>query len=161
MNLQSIIVTNCIGIAMLVVLQISSYLVRQRKLPSDRIFTAMIFLTATACATETLSFMVDGKSFFGARAAAGNTVDDIARLCSYAHQFGARVYVTVNTIVYDDELEQTRQLLADLKVAQVDAILVQPHPRQGAMALVAGLPPCCAGPRAVCRRGGRDSCPGA
>ena len=53
MNLQSIIVTNCIGIAMLVVLQISSYLVRQRKLPSDRIFTAMIFLTAAACATET------------------------------------------------------------------------------------------------------------
>lgn len=70
MNLQSIIVTNSIGIAMLVVLQISSYLVRQRKLPSDRIFTAMIFLTAAACATETLSFMVDGKSFFGARAAA-------------------------------------------------------------------------------------------
>ncbi len=66
-----------------------------------------------------------GASRFGARAAAGNTVDDIARLCSYAHQFGARVYVTVNTIVYDDELEQTRQLLADLKVAQVDAILVQ------------------------------------
>ena len=70
MNLQSIIVTNCIGIAMLVVLQISSYLVRQRKLPSDRIFTAMIFLTAAACATETISFIVDGKSFFGARAAA-------------------------------------------------------------------------------------------
>ncbi len=70
MNLQSIIVTNCIGIAMLVVLQISSYLVRQRKLPSDRVFTAMIFLTAAACATETISFIVDGKSFFGARAAA-------------------------------------------------------------------------------------------
>lgn len=66
-----------------------------------------------------------GASRFGARAAAGNTVDDIARLCSYAHQFGARVYVTVNTIVYDDELEQTRQLLAELKAASVDAILVQ------------------------------------
>jgi len=66
-----------------------------------------------------------GASRFGARAAAGNTVDDIVRLCSYAHQFGVRVYVTVNTIVYDDEMEQTRQLLAELKAAGVDAILVQ------------------------------------
>lgn len=70
MNLQCIIVTNCIGIAMLVILQISSYLVRQRKLPSDRVFTAMILLTALACASETISFIVDGKTFFGAHTAA-------------------------------------------------------------------------------------------
>lgn len=66
-----------------------------------------------------------GASRFGARAAAGNSVEDIAELCRYAHQYGARVYVTVNTIVYDDELDQTRQLLAELKDANVDAILVQ------------------------------------
>ena len=66
-----------------------------------------------------------GAQRFGARAAAGNSVADIARLCQYAHQFGARVYVTVNTIVYDDELEATRQLLDDLADAHVDAILVQ------------------------------------
>ena len=66
-----------------------------------------------------------GASRFGARVAAGNSVDDISRLCRYAHQFGAKVYVTVNTIVYDDELDDTRRLLADLRDACVDAILVQ------------------------------------
>ncbi len=66
-----------------------------------------------------------GAQRFGARASAGNSVDDIARLCDYAHQFQAKVYVTVNTIIYDDELDDTRQLLAELAGAHVDAILVQ------------------------------------
>ena len=66
-----------------------------------------------------------GASRFGARAAAGNSIDDIRRLCDYAHPFGARVYVTVNTILYDDELEATRELLQQLSEARVDAILVQ------------------------------------
>ena len=66
-----------------------------------------------------------GASRFGARAAVGNRVDDIRTLCLYAHQYGARVYVTVNTIVYDDELADTRALLQQLAEAQVDAILVQ------------------------------------
>ena len=66
-----------------------------------------------------------GASRFGARAAVGNSVDDIWKLCDYAHPFGAKVYVTVNTIIYDDELESTRQLLADLSEAGADAILVQ------------------------------------
>ena len=66
-----------------------------------------------------------GAPRFGARAAAGNSVDDICQLCTYAHQFSAKVYVTVNTIIYDDELEATRQLIAELADAGVDAILVQ------------------------------------
>ena len=66
-----------------------------------------------------------GASRFGARAAVGNSVDDIHRLCDYAHPFGVKVYVTVNTILYDDELEDTRQLLLELEMAGVDAILVQ------------------------------------
>ena len=66
-----------------------------------------------------------GAQRFGARAAAGNSVADIARLCDYAHQFQAKVYVTVNTIIFDDELDDTRQLLAELAGAHVDAILVQ------------------------------------
>lgn len=66
-----------------------------------------------------------GACQFGARAAAGNSVDDIAQLCAYAHQFGAKVYVTVNTIIFDDELETTFQLLCDLGNAGADAILVQ------------------------------------
>lgn len=66
-----------------------------------------------------------GANRFGARAAAGNSVDDIAQLCDYAHVFGAKVYVTVNTILYDDELEATRTLLSQLNEVKVDAVLVQ------------------------------------
>ena len=66
-----------------------------------------------------------GASRFGARVAAGNSVADIAQLCRYAHPFGAKVYVTVNTIIYDDEFDDTRQLLEELEKAGVDAILVQ------------------------------------
>ena len=66
-----------------------------------------------------------GAPRFGARAAAGNSIDDIRQLCDYAHPFGVKVYVTVNTILYDDELEATRQLLHELESVGVDAILVQ------------------------------------
>ncbi|MBQ6681091.1 MAG: DUF3656 domain-containing protein [Prevotella sp.] len=66
-----------------------------------------------------------GAQRFGARAAAGNSVDDIAELCRYAHQFGAKVYVTVNTIIYDDELEDTRRLMEQLRRVGADAFLVQ------------------------------------
>lgn len=66
-----------------------------------------------------------GASRFGARAAAGNPVDDIAELCRYAHVFGAKVYVTVNTIIYEDELSQTEELVNQLYDAGADALLVQ------------------------------------
>ena len=66
-----------------------------------------------------------GASRFGARSAAGNSIDDIRQLCEYAYPFGVKVYVTVNTILYDDELDATRQLLQDLQTIGVDAILVQ------------------------------------
>ena len=66
-----------------------------------------------------------GAERFGARAAAGNSLSDIAELCSYAHGFRAKVYVTVNTIIYDNELEATRRLLHNLADIGVDAILVQ------------------------------------
>ena len=66
-----------------------------------------------------------GAQRFGARAAAGNSVEDIAQLCRYAHQFGAKVFVTVNTIIYDEELNDTLQLVDELDSIGVDAILVQ------------------------------------
>lgn len=66
-----------------------------------------------------------GASRFGARAAAGNSVEDIARLVEFAHFFGARIYVTVNTILKDDELEPTRRLVNDLYACGVDALIVQ------------------------------------
>ena len=66
-----------------------------------------------------------GASRFGARSAAGNSIDDIRQLCEYAHPYGVKVYVTVNTILYDEELDDTRRLLKDLQETGVDAILVQ------------------------------------
>ncbi|WP_311440064.1 U32 family peptidase [Hoylesella buccalis] len=66
-----------------------------------------------------------GAAKFGARASAGNSLDDIRELCLYAHQYGAKVYVTVNTIIYQDELEDTRALLRALTEMRVDALLVQ------------------------------------
>ena len=66
-----------------------------------------------------------GAQRFGARVAAGNSVEDIRQLCDYAHPYGVRVYVTVNTIIYDDELEETEQLIRQLEEIGVDAILVQ------------------------------------
>ena len=75
MNLQSIIITNCIGAAMLVILLISSYLVRQRHQLSDKLFTYMIILTGASCLVEMWTFIIDGASFHGAKAAVlyGNT----------------------------------------------------------------------------------------
>lgn len=66
-----------------------------------------------------------GADRFGARASAGNSVDDIARLCDYAHLFGAKVYVTVNTIIYESELQSTQELITQLATVGVDALLVQ------------------------------------
>lgn len=62
---------------------------------------------------------------FGARQAAGNTIDDIRKLCSYAHGFGARIFVTLNTIIYDDELEDAYRMMLDVQDAGADAIIVQ------------------------------------
>lgn len=66
-----------------------------------------------------------GAERFGARIAAGNSVNDIARLVEYAHLYNAKVYVTLNTIFRDDELEEANQLIWQLYDAGVDALIVQ------------------------------------
>ena len=66
-----------------------------------------------------------GAEAFGARAAAGNSVEDIGRLVAFAHQFGASVYVTVNTLIREDELEAVEQLCWKLWEVKVDALIVQ------------------------------------
>ena len=66
-----------------------------------------------------------GASRFGARQSAGNNVEDIHELCEYAHRFGATVHVTINTIIYDSELEETIALVRELVEAGVDAFLLQ------------------------------------
>lgn len=66
-----------------------------------------------------------GAPRFGARAAAGNSLEDIRQLCDYAHQYGAKVHVTVNTIIYDNELEDTLKMIVELDKMGVDALLLQ------------------------------------
>ena len=66
-----------------------------------------------------------GASRFGARQSAGNSVEDIRTLCTYAHQYGATVHVTLNTIIYDDELADTLSLVRELVDAGADAFLLQ------------------------------------
>lgn len=66
-----------------------------------------------------------GAPRYGARAAAGNSIDDISTLCNYAHQFGAKVFVTVNTIIYDDELSDIVEMIHALDGIGVDALLIQ------------------------------------
>ncbi len=66
-----------------------------------------------------------GAPKFGARASAGNSIEDIAKLVDYAHLFNARIYVTLNTILTDSELEETEQLIWRLYHIHVDALIVQ------------------------------------
>ena len=62
---------------------------------------------------------------FGARAAAGNAVADIARLCRHAHLYGAKVHATVNTLVRDEEVPAAERLMRELYEAGVDVFIVQ------------------------------------
>ncbi|WP_152389788.1 peptidase U32 family protein [Azotobacter salinestris] len=66
-----------------------------------------------------------GGPSFGARHNAGNSVAEIAGLVEFAHLFHARVFVTLNTILHDDELEPARQLIGQLYDAGIDALIVQ------------------------------------
>ena len=66
-----------------------------------------------------------GASRFGARQSAGNSVEDIGKLCEYAHRYGVTVHVTINTIIYDEELEETLALVRELVNVGVDAFLLQ------------------------------------
>ena len=60
---------------------------------------------------------------FGNRKAAGNSLEDIRELCAYAHRFGARIFLTVNTVVYDDEWDEVHSLMLGAQEAGVDAFI--------------------------------------
>ena len=81
------------------------------------------------CGMEAINHGADavyiGAPRFGARAAAGNSLEDIAELVKYAHLYRVRIYVTVNTILRDEELEETEAMIWDLYRAGVDALIVQ------------------------------------
>ena len=66
-----------------------------------------------------------GASRFGARAAAGNSMRDITELIRYAHRFGVKVYITLNTILTDDQLDEAEELIWEAYDAGADAIIIQ------------------------------------
>jgi putative protease len=66
-----------------------------------------------------------GAPKFGARAAAGNSIEDIDKLVKYAHRFWAKVYITLNTILFDDELDEALALIRSMYQAGVDALIIQ------------------------------------
>lgn len=81
------------------------------------------------CGIEAVNHGADavyiGAPKFGARAAATNSMDDIGRLTDYAHLYGVRIYVTVNTILRDEELKETEDMIWELYRRDVDALIVQ------------------------------------
>ena len=62
---------------------------------------------------------------YGARQQAGNSFEDIQNLCTYAHKFGAKIYLTLNTILYDSELQEAQNYLWKAYEAGIDAVIVQ------------------------------------
>jgi 23S rRNA 5-hydroxycytidine C2501 synthase len=81
------------------------------------------------CAREAILHGADavyiGATKFGARSAAGNNLEDLAELVQFAHEYSVRIYVTVNTILYDEELPEVEKLIWDLWRIGVDALIVQ------------------------------------
>lgn len=81
------------------------------------------------CGIEAVNHGADavyiGAQKFGARAAAGNSLEDIATLVAHAHLYNVRVYVTVNTILKEDELPDTEKMIWDLYRLGVDALIIQ------------------------------------
>lgn len=66
-----------------------------------------------------------GAPRFGARSSAGNSITEIADLCKYAHTYHARVYAAVNTIIYEQEIDEVRSIIYELYHAGVDALIIQ------------------------------------
>ena len=66
-----------------------------------------------------------GASRFGARAAAGNDLESLRDLCNFAHRFGVRIHLTVNTLLHDSELQAAQKLIDDIGFAGADVIIVQ------------------------------------
>ena len=98
-------------------------MIRQR--PVELLAPARNVECAMAAVDHGADAVYIGAPRFGARASAGNSVEDIARLVEYAHTFRVKVYVTVNTILKDEELPETERLVWALYRVGVDALIVQ------------------------------------
>lgn len=97
-----------------------------------------IGIAAIDCGADAV--YIAGPSF-GARTNAGNTPQDIERLCTYAHRFGARVYVVVNTILYDSETARALSMMDSCRDAGCDAFIIQDMAIPAAVSGKEGYPP--------------------
>jgi 23S rRNA 5-hydroxycytidine C2501 synthase len=81
------------------------------------------------CAREAVKHGADavymGANRFGARSAAGNTLNDIEQAVLYAHRYGARVFITMNTLLFDSELEEAVRMAHELYNVGADALIIQ------------------------------------
>lgn len=81
-----------------------------------------VAIAAINCGADAVYIGAEG---FGARSAACNSIADIARVVEYAHRFNVKVYVTFNTLIYDDELQRAEEMIWQIYRAGVDALIVQ------------------------------------
>jgi len=79
-------------------------------------------MAAIACGADAVYI---GAARFGAREAAGNSIEDIGKVAEYAHRYYAKVYAALNTLLRDEELEEARRLAWNLAEAGVDGMIVQ------------------------------------
>jgi 23S rRNA 5-hydroxycytidine C2501 synthase len=68
-----------------------------------------------------------GASKFSARVNAGNNIEEIRKLIDYGHKFRVKIYITINTILYDNELDEVKKLIYDLYEMGADAIIIQDY----------------------------------
>ncbi|MFA5087313.1 MAG: U32 family peptidase [Candidatus Paceibacterota bacterium] len=87
--------------------------------PAKNLATGMAAINAGADAVYI------GAQKFGARAEAGNNLEDIKALVEYAHQFRVKVYVAFNTIIYNNELEEAKKLIHEIYETQADGLIIQ------------------------------------
>ena len=96
-----------------------------RPIPLELLAPAKNADTAISAILSGADAVYMGAPSHGARKDAANSIDDIRRVIEVAHPFNAKVYATVNTIVYDDEIRDVERLISSLYTAGVDALIVQ------------------------------------
>ena len=96
-----------------------------RKYPIELLAPAKNLEAAMAAIDYGADAIYMGAERFGARRAAGNSLEDIARAVEYAHQYGARVHVALNTLLFDEELDEAEATARRLINVGIDALIVQ------------------------------------
>ncbi len=93
--------------------------------PIELLAPAKDYISAVAAIDYGADAVYIGGARFGARQAAGNSIEEIARVVEYAHRYGVRVHATLNTLLWDDELVAAEQQARELIAVGIDALIVQ------------------------------------